>query len=68
MESKKILLGIVESHAHAGNVVAQLRLLGFPQKWLSLLFRDEGQIAGCRPGPGGAVGFFSNIRARWNRL
>ena len=62
MASKKAILGIVENHTQAGNVVAQLRLQGFPQTFLSVLFLDEGSASG-RPGPGGAVGFFSNVAA-----
>jgi len=63
MEAKKVTLGIVNDHAQAGDVVAELRLLGFPQKWLSVLFCDEGQLDAGSPRPEGAVGFFSNITA-----
>ena len=62
MAATKAILGIVENHTQAGNVVAQLRLQGFPQTFLSVLFPDEGSASG-RPGPGGAVGFFSNVAA-----
>lgn len=71
MMSKKAVLGICEDHEQAGNVVANLRLKGFPAKVISIVFLDErgrGATAaddseaddeGLRVG--GAVGFFSEI-------
>ncbi|MEZ4301629.1 MAG: hypothetical protein R3B70_42235 [Polyangiaceae bacterium] len=61
MKAKRAVLGIVENHAQAGNIVATLRLQGFPNTWLSVLFLDEANTAGGSAGPGGALGFFGNL-------
>lgn len=70
MMSKKAVLGICEDHEQAGNVVANLRLKGFPTKVISIVFLDErGRGAAADDSEadseglrvGGAVGFFSEI-------
>jgi hypothetical protein len=38
MASRKAILGIVDNHEQAGNVVAELRLHGFPADIMSVLF------------------------------
>jgi len=64
----KAILTVVESHEEAGNVVASLRLQGFPSKFLSILFQDESRLLRARGNEpavrrdcGGALGFFSNV-------
>lgn len=71
MASSKAVLGIVASHQRAGDIIAYLRLNGFPMSLLSIVFTngagselgegDRGAMARARFG--GAVGFFANVAA-----
>lgn len=69
MASRKAMLGIVDSHEKAGDIVASLRLHGFPASLLSILFaselgcctHDAGPLQEPRERFGGAVGFFGNV-------
>ena len=63
------MLGIVDSHEKAGDIVASLRLGGFPTDLLSILFageigrskREAAPHQEARERFGGAVGFFGNL-------
>lgn len=70
MASRKAVLGIVASHQRAGDIIAFLRLNGFPMSLLSVVFGngdssdlgdDARSAAAARARFGGAVGFFANV-------
>lgn len=75
MASRKVTLGSVDNHEKAGNVVAELRLLGFPAESISVIFSflDDAPVSGApradAPKPradccsADEVGFFSNVCA-----
>lgn len=64
MGSRKVVLGLVDNHEQAGNVVADLRLNGFPVGVMSVLFASDVQRPEGPNGPSSsAVGFFSNARS-----